>query len=105
MNNIAGFLGICRRANKLSFGFRAVKYSAESKRAKLLAYAKDSSEKTIKECRYLSEKYCIPLLCLPCSKQQLSEVFSKDVAVVAIEDNSFAKGLNQKRTKGGEHYD
>ena len=68
-DKLAGLLGMCRRAGRLTTGFDAVTALAAEGRAALILAASDVSEKTGKELRFALERAApVPVLTVPLTK-------------------------------------
>ena len=86
-------LSLCRRAGKLTFGIHTVTEAVKDGKVFLLLTACDSSEKTVKEVRFLAEKHDIPFLPLDRTKQQLRATIGKLTGVLGITDAGLAASL------------
>ena len=92
---LAGLLGIARRAGKLQIGFDAVSASIKSRRARLVLLADDCSPKTAKELRFFAESHPCPLTRIPADKAAFSAALGleKPVAAVSVDDAGFAAAM------------
>lgn len=97
-NNVLGFLGIIRRAGKLTIGFDPVVSSMADGKSELVIMAGDISENTRKNIQKNAQKYCVHTVLSDCTKDELSFAVGKLAAVVSIDDPNFAKSLKTKLT-------
>lgn len=61
MNKALGLIGLSARARKIVYGADSTKEALEKGRVKLLIVSKEASEKTIKNFKFYSEKYNVPI--------------------------------------------
>ena len=87
------FLGLCRRANKLCYGFDAVIKSVTQKKAKLILFASDVSPHTKSDVEKVCEKENVKTLTLDFCKEDISLTIGKYAAVVSITDSGFANRI------------
>lgn len=89
MNRFISLLGLAYKARKISVGFDAVNESIKKKYAKLIIATCDISEKSLSKIR---SKACdINILQVRENMMDLSIIFSKQVGLVAVNDEGFAK--------------
>lgn len=104
-NKLFGLLSMCRRAGKAELGFDSVKESMEKKKARLVLIASDTSAKTEKEIRFFADKYAVPVLKTAESIKDFGLGIGKNVGVVAVCDEGFAKKTSElvgETTSDGE---
>ncbi len=88
-------LGLARRANAIRTGDFAVSQLISSKSAKIVILAKDSGNNTKKKFSNSCHFYGIDLLPFS-TKEEISIAIGKaNVAVLAIEDENFAKKIKE----------
>ena len=92
---LLSFLGICRRAGKMTIGCDAVKGSMIKGEAVLVLFASDISKKTEKDVMYIIEECEIKLIRLKSTKDELADALGKYTAVISINDGGFAKKIKQ----------
>lgn len=90
-------LTICRKANKLVFGFALSKEAVMNGRAYCLLIASDVSDKTKKESRYYCDMAGIYIDILPFTIQEMSVELGRKAGVIAVCDEGFAKSLRRIR--------
>lgn len=103
-DRLLNFLGLCRRAGKMKIGCDTVIESVELGNARLILMASDISENTKKKVTAaLNSTDCETL---NYTKDELSFSLGKTCAVLAVEDDGFAKKLKElikiQSLQGGE---
>ena len=105
-DRILSFLGICRRARKLTIGADSAVESLNSGKAQLILYADDFSRNSLKPVLIEAERAGVTALKLNRSKEELSAALGRLCGVLAIEDKGFADKLRQmtesEQDQGGE---
>lgn len=105
-DRILSFLGICRRAGKLTIGADSAVESIAGGKAQLILYADDFSRNSLKPVLAQAERAGVTALKLNRSKDELSAALGRLCGVLAIEDKGFADKLRQmteaEQTQGGE---
>jgi ribosomal protein L7Ae-like RNA K-turn-binding protein len=99
---IINLLTICRRANKLVFGFDAVKDSVRDKTACCVITAEDISPKTLKEIKFFCESSGIPVICRGFISEQLMYAVGKKSVVAGVCDQGFAGRFIELSQQSGE---
>ncbi len=94
-------LGMARRAGRVSLGHDAVIGSVVKSSARLCVVAADASERLKKEighaCNY--ENKNIPVIYSKYTIKELSLAVGSKLAVLSVEDEGFAKALQEKYTE------
>ena len=103
-DRLLSFLGLCRRARKLTIGAQVAVESIESKKSKLIIYALDFSSNSLKPVLETAEKNDVEALMINRSKDELSVSLGRLCGVLSVEDSGFAGKLSQmiKDEQGGE---
>ncbi len=103
-DRLLSFLGLCRRARKLSIGARVAAESIESGKSQLIIYAGDFSKNSLKPVLEAAEKNGVEALVINRSKDELSLSLGKLCGVLSVEDIGFASKLSRmiKDEQGGE---
>ena len=93
-----GFLGLCRKANKLLCGHDVVKESIVKSTAVLVMLSADASERLEREMRYLctSNGRSIPVIRTTCSMNDFAAGIGKHSAVFSVLDAGFAAKIQDK---------
>lgn len=95
-NNTVGFLGLIRRAGKMTIGCDPVVDSMAKGNAKLVIMASDISANTQKTILKNAESYGVHTILSDCKKDELSCAVGKLAAVISVDDEGFAKSLRKK---------
>lgn len=95
MNNdrLLSFLGICKRAGCLISGAETVTKSVNEGKAKLVLYASDVSENSLKGVLKAAGAKNVPAAGIPQSKDELSFALGRHCGIVCTTDNGFAKKI------------
>lgn len=98
MKDAMGFLGLCRKANKLLCGHDVVKDSIIKSRAELVILSSDASERLEREmkhaCTYNGKN--IPVIRTACTMDDFAAGIGKKSAVFSVLDAGFATKILQK---------
>ena len=98
MKDVMGFLGICRKANKLLCGHDVVKESIIKSTAELVILSSDASERLEREmkhaCTYNGKN--IPAVRVDCTMEDFAAGIGKKSAVFSVTDTGFATKLLHK---------
>lgn len=105
--DLSGFLGLCRRANKMTVGHDAVVTSIKSGNSKLCIICSDASGRLKKE---ISEECgfngrSIKFVDAPFTMSELSFAIGKKVGVISVDEEGFANKLYsmiQEACKNGD---
>ena len=89
-------LGLCRRAGRLTIGADPCVESLNSGKSRLILYASDFSENSVKPVLAAAASAGVRTIGLKNTKQELSLALGKLCGVVSVEDNGFAEGLIKK---------
>ncbi len=98
MTKFLSTLGLCRRAGKLIFGFDAVCDELKKPQSKAagVAVSKDISEKTLKEIRFVAEKYRVEVFQADADMDEIKDIIGKRTGIVAILDSGLFKSLKNE---------
>ncbi len=92
-DKILSFLGLCKKAGKMTVGADAVKSSLISGECRLILTASDISAHTENEVTYIAEKYNKKVIKLPYTKDELGIALGRLTAVISVNDGGFARKL------------
>lgn len=97
MNNdrLLNFLGICKRAGRLISGAQTVEKTIGEGKARLVLYASDASENSLKRVLKAAGERNVPALRLPHDKAELSFALGKHCGVVCATDTGFAEKISE----------
>lgn len=106
-SNTLGFLGLLRRAGKITIGCDPVCESVASQRSGLILMAEDISENTKKAVLRATKAYSPHTYIIKCSKEELSRAVGKTAAVISVDDEKAALSVCVKLADDKEecHYD
>lgn len=106
-DRLLSFLGLCRRARKLSIGAQVAVDSVNDKKSRLIIYARDFSGNSLKPVLAAAEKSGVKAMMINRSKDELSFALGKLCGVLSVEDKGFADKLEVmiQDEQGGEFYD
>ena len=91
MDKIYGILGIAAKAGKIISGFDAIQDGVKRKQVNLIIVAKETSEKTQKEMRFICDKYGIPLIVFGNIEGNSHAIGKKNRALIGICDEGLSK--------------
>ena len=89
-------LGICKRAGKLVFGFETIKTAMQKGQAVLVFTARDLSQKTTKELRYLCSQMDVEIIETDYDMQSLGSSIGKKTGTIAVTDEGLAEMAKKK---------
>lgn len=106
-SNTLGFLGLLRRAGKITIGSTPVCDSVRDGRTGLVLMAEDISGNTKKTVLKSLSSYPVHIYIIKCSKAELSSALGKQAAVISVDDEKAASSVLQKLADDKEecHYD
>ena len=92
MNNeqVLSLLGLCRAANKCSFGHNAAKSALRERKARLCLLCGDASPRLLEEFEYLADAAGVPRFKIPATSQDLKQATQFKAAVLTVNDRGFA---------------
>jgi ribosomal protein L7Ae-like RNA K-turn-binding protein len=94
-DNLRGFLGLCRKAGKMSLGHDAVITSIKKRKAQLVITCCDASDRLKNEmkdeCSFQNRN--IKYVDVPFSMKELSLCINARAGVISIDDYGFAEKL------------
>ncbi len=101
MKKFCGMLSLARRAGNIACGFDAVKASVFGGKAKLLLYADDLSEKTLKRVMFLAGEAGMSPIKAGITMEEIGSAVGKaPCGIIAILDTHMAKGIVSLLEKG-----
>ena len=97
MDNVLSFLGLMERARALAIGSEDAFDTARAGRARLLLYAADAAQNTVKSLEHAVDEDGTPIAPLPYTKAELGSALGKGAcAALAVTDTGLAKALCEK---------
>ena len=94
-DRVLSLLGLCRRAHQLVIGAQTCEESVREGRARLILHATDASENSLKRLRRAAAECGVPVRSADRDKQALSNALGRLCAVLSIEDEGFARKLEE----------
>lgn len=92
---LLSFLGIARKACKISLGNDIVSESIKCGKSKLILIAADISKRTKRNVDFLSHTYGIELIELSFTMDEIQKYIGKRVGLISINDEGFAKKIKK----------
>ena len=95
MNNdrLLSFLGICKRAGRLVSGADTVTKAVNEGKAKLVLYASDVSENSVKQVLRAAQQNGVFAKQLNYSKDELSFALGRHCGIICTTDDGFAEKM------------
>lgn len=94
----ASFLGLAKKAGKISFGFDAVCECLLKEETKIILVSSDLSPKTVKEVEKKADERQIKVLTLPLSMDEIDYAIGKRTGIISVNDAGFAEKLGSMAT-------
>lgn len=91
-NSVLSYMGLARRAGKLSLGMQAVKKSVMAKRAFLVIIASDISEKSEKEVRYFCADK-VKAVKIENTIFDITQAIGCKAGIVSFDDQGFSRAV------------
>ncbi len=97
MSDALHLLGLAKKAGRLQVGEEPAGSLCRARKAKLLLLAADAAGNTARRAEHFAQAGNVPLVQLPCSKQELGEAVGRSsCALVALSDAGMAASLLNK---------
>lgn len=93
MNKLVQIIALSKRAGKLVFGFDSVLESLKDGKAFVMIASNKLSEKTLKEVKFLSEKYGVRLIMIDETLDELWYLIGKRTGIFSIADENLSKKI------------
>ena len=93
--NIAGLLGLARRAGKLILGADGVETAIPKRKILTVIIAEDASPGTTRNIKDLAQKHSVPFFVAYCKHELGGLMGRRELAVLGITDPSFADGVSK----------
>lgn len=93
MDKLLNFLGLCRRAGKLTTGNDAVVETIVKGESELVIVARDISPNTEKKLKKTCEANNVRLIKIDRSKDELSFAIGRFAATASVTDSGFARNI------------
>lgn len=92
-SNALSFLGIAKKAGKITVGCDSVMESVTTGRSRLVIMAGDISNNTKKAVLRCAQEYNVHTIIVRETKDELGFAVGKLAAVISVDDEGFARGL------------
>ncbi len=92
-DKLLSFLGIARRAGRLSLGFDMAAESMKKGKSKLLLITEDLSPRTTRSIIETARKSATQTIVLNISMEQIGKSLGKVTGIISVNDEGFAKKL------------
>ncbi|MBQ7124060.1 MAG: ribosomal L7Ae/L30e/S12e/Gadd45 family protein [Oscillospiraceae bacterium] len=99
---LLGFLGLCRKAGKMIFGFDMTVEAMQKKNAEAVLISKDCSERTARNIKRIAEETGTTIYILPLSMDEIGNAVAKRAGVLTVCDSGFSKKIKEL-LDNGEH--
>jgi len=103
INKVYGLLGLCARAGKIVSGMDAVSDDLKRNKVKLVIIARDASEKTASNIKYLAEVKNVPVIVIGNIAENSKAIGKENKAIIGIKDKNISEGI-KKIICGGEAF-
>ena len=100
-SKVLGLIGIATKAGKIAFGTESVIETIENKKARLVIFAQDASEKARENMTYKCEKSGIPIVAFGTIDILSHAIGKENKAVISIKDKNLGEEI-YKIICGGE---
>ena len=97
---ILGFLGLCRKAGKLVFGFDMTVEAIQKGTADLVLLSGDCSERTVRNIKRISDENETEVLVLPLTMDEIGYAVAKRAGVLCVCDSGFSKKIKELLDNG-----
>lgn len=101
-NKLLSFLGLARKAGKLSMGMDASKESMDKGKTELLIFSKDISENSASKALHTANARRVPILILNSTMEEIEWCLGKKIGIIAVNDKGFAKKITELATETKE---
>jgi ribosomal protein L7Ae-like RNA K-turn-binding protein len=96
-DRLLSLLCICRKANKLLYGFEASAEAILNDKAAIALIAADTSPKTAKEVKFMAARHGTQVLHIPATQQAIGQKTGRRAGVLAITDKGLAEAVKNTR--------
>ena len=95
-DKLLGFLGLCRKAGKLTFGFDAVVRKAKEEGSGLVLVTKDFSPRSLRSAKEKLNNFGAQVIILDdISMDDLCSILKRKTGIVLIEGVNFKNGIRR----------
>ena len=94
-NRLFGFLGLCKKAGKLVFGFDMTVEAMQKKTAAAVLLSSDCAERTARNIKRIAEENGTEICLLPLTMDEIGYAVAKRAGVLAVCDSGFYKKIKE----------
>ncbi len=103
INKVYGLLGLGARAGKIVSGMDAVKNDLNRNKVRMIIIAKDASEKTGNQIKFLASKKEVPVVVIGTILDNSKAIGKENRAIIGVKDKNITEGI-KKIICGGEAF-
>lgn len=92
---LLGFLGLCKKAGKLTFGFDLTVEAMRKGTADSVLLSGDCSERTARNIKRIAGETGTEILILPLTMDEIGYAVAKRAGVLAVCDSGFSKKIKE----------
>ncbi len=92
---LLGFLGLCKKAGKLTFGFDLTVEAMQKGTADSVLLSGDCSERTARNIKRIAGETGTEILILPLTMDEIGYAVAKRAGVLAVCDSGFSKKIKE----------
>lgn len=92
-HKLISFLGLAKKAGKLSIGKDAAVESILKGSAKLIVFSSDLSDRSSKDIQKVLQENKVPFISTDISMDEFEMVINKKAGIICIKDSGFAKKI------------
>lgn len=94
-SKLAGILGLCRRAGKLTLGYDMTIEAMQKGKTFLVLVASDGAERTLRGINFCAEETGTEVSALPLTKDEISFAVGKRAGVLGVCDRGFSNKIEE----------
>ena len=94
-NRLSGFLGLCRKAGKMVFGFDMTVEAIQKGTADTVFLSSDCSERTVRNIKRIAEENGTEVFTLPLTMDEIGYAVAKRAGVLCVCDSGFSKKIKE----------
>ncbi|MBR5311076.1 MAG: ribosomal L7Ae/L30e/S12e/Gadd45 family protein [Oscillospiraceae bacterium] len=99
-DRISGFLGLCRKAGKLVFGFDMTVEAMQKGSANCVLLSCDCAERTARNIKRIAEETGTEIKILPLTMDEIGYAVAKRAGVLTVCDSGFSKKIKELLDNG-----
>ncbi|MBR3935641.1 MAG: ribosomal L7Ae/L30e/S12e/Gadd45 family protein [Oscillospiraceae bacterium] len=99
-DKLSGFLGLCKKAGKLVFGFDMTVGAMQKGTADSVLLSADCAERTARNIKRIAEECETTVYILPLTMDEIGYAVAKRAGVLAVCDSGFSKKIKELLDNG-----